>query len=155
MWPERPGPLLTRSGPWQHKAARQPRGSSAPHLPGKKRTCYHKAAGRTASQTWADDWLPQWRHQGARMMIGRRSFLASGTCVIAAAVSEPSLGLRPAFGQDARNLGPNRLVTLGTRGGPPIRTGFTPSPAANLIVFDNVAYVIATGYAAASQLVRS
>ena len=27
-----------------------------------------------------------------------------------------------------------------------IRTGFTPSPSANLIVFDNVPYVIDTGY---------
>src|SRR5215813_11701759 len=89
------------------------------------------------------------------MMIGRRSFLASGTCVIAAAVGEASLGLRPSFGQDARNLGPNRLVTLGTRGGPAIRTGITPSPSANLIVFDNVPYVIDTGYGASFKLVES
>jgi ribonuclease BN (tRNA processing enzyme) len=88
-------------------------------------------------------------------MIGRRCFLTSGACAIAAAVGEPSPGLRHAFAQDAGNLGPNRLVTLGTRGGPPIRTGFKPSPSANLIVFDNVAYVIDTGYGASFKLVES
>jgi len=88
-------------------------------------------------------------------MIGRRSFLASGACALAAATGALSLGLRSAFAQSPPNLGPNRLVTLGTRGGPAIRTGFTPSPSANLIVFDNVAYVIDTGYGTSFKLVES
>jgi len=64
-------------------------------------------------------------------------------------------GSRSAFAQGAPNLGPNRLVTLGTRGGPAIRTGFTPSPSANLIVFDSVPYVIDTGYGTSFKLVAS
>jgi ribonuclease BN (tRNA processing enzyme) len=88
-------------------------------------------------------------------MIARRSFLASGACALAAAPGALSLGSRSAFAQSPPNLGPNRLVTLGTRGGPAIRTGFKPSPSANLIVFDNVAYVIDTGYGTSFKLVES
>jgi ribonuclease BN (tRNA processing enzyme) len=87
-------------------------------------------------------------------MIARRSFLASGTCAFAALAGSP-LGLRAVSAQSAPNLGPNRLVTLGTRGGPAIRTGFTPSPSANLIVFDNVPYVIDTGYGVSFKLAES
>ena len=65
---------------------------------------------------------------------------------------------RSRFAWSARNrpgrIGPNRLVTLGTRGGPAIRTGFTPSPSANLIVYDNVPYVIDTGYGVSGKLVE-
>jgi ribonuclease BN (tRNA processing enzyme) len=53
------------------------------------------------------------------------------------------------------NLGPNRLVLLGTRGGPAIRTGYVPSPSANLIVYDNVPYVIDTGYGVSFKLVEA
>jgi glyoxylase-like metal-dependent hydrolase (beta-lactamase superfamily II) len=53
-----------------------------------------------------------------------------------------------------RKLGPNRLVLLGTRGGPRI-TGYAPSPAANLIVWDNVPYVVDTGYGATFKLVEA
>ena len=87
-------------------------------------------------------------------MFTRRNFLAAGISAAAAfgeSLSEP----RVSFAQPAPNLGPNRLVTLGTRGGPAIRTGFTPSPSANLIVFDNVPYVIDTGYGTSFKLVES
>src|SRR5215813_10919660 len=88
-------------------------------------------------------------------MITRRHLLAAGMGIAATALHQPS-SLRVAIAQQsAPNLGPNRLVTLGTRGGPSIRTGFTPSPSANLIVFDNVAYVIDTGYGASFKLVES
>jgi len=73
-------------------------------------------------------------------MITRRNVLSGGAAVAASAAPG-----RPAKAQP-RNLGPNRLVLLGTRGGPSIRTGFTPSPPANLIVWNNVPYVIDTGY---------
>ena len=88
-------------------------------------------------------------------MLTRRNFLATGVTA-ATALGGPFQALRASFAQQpAPNLGPNRLVTLGTRGGPAIRTGFTPSPSANLIVFDNVAYVIDTGYGASFKLVES
>ena len=86
-------------------------------------------------------------------MFTRRNFLNTGA---AAALCGALPELRASFAQQpAPNLGPNRLVTLGTRGGPAIRTGFTPSPSANLIVFDNVAYVIDTGYGVSFKLVES
>jgi ribonuclease BN (tRNA processing enzyme) len=83
------------------------------------------------------------------IMNTRRNLLSGGAAALAAA----ALG-RPATAQP-RNLGPNRLVLLGTRGGPGIRTGFTPSPSANLIVWNNVPYVIDTGYGASFKLVES
>jgi ribonuclease BN (tRNA processing enzyme) len=82
-------------------------------------------------------------------MITRRHLLSGGTAVAATV----ALG-RPVAAQQ-RNLGPDRLVLLGTRGGPAIRTGFTPSPSANLIVWNNVPYVIDTGYGASFKLVES
>ena len=89
-------------------------------------------------------------------MPTRRSLLAAGTGMSAAVVLGGSWrGSGSASAQPAPNLGPNRLVTLGTRGGPSIRTGFTPSPSANLIVFDNVPYVIDTGYGTGFKLVES
>ena len=86
-------------------------------------------------------------------MITRRNLLAgAGSGLAAAAI----LNMRRACAQPAApTLGPNRLVTLGTRGGPAIRTGFTPSPSANLIVFDGVPYVIDTGYGVSGKLVQS
>jgi ribonuclease BN (tRNA processing enzyme) len=89
-------------------------------------------------------------------MLTRRSFLAAGTGITAAAALGESLrGLGSAAAQGAPSLGPNRLVTLGTRGGPSIRTGFTPSPSANLIVFDDVPYIVDTGYGTSFKLVES
>jgi hypothetical protein len=66
-------------------------------------------------------------------MITRRHLLAaSGAIAGAAALHDP----RPALAQQ-RNLGANRLVLLGTRGGPRI-TEYKQTPAANLIVWNNV-----------------
>jgi len=52
-------------------------------------------------------------------------------------------------------LGPNRLVLLGTKGGPAIRAGYRPSPSANLIVYDGVPYVIDTGYGVSFKLIEA
>jgi len=52
-------------------------------------------------------------------------------------------------------LGPNRLVLLGTKGGPAIRAGYTPSPSASLIVYNGVPYVIDTGYGVSFKLVEA
>jgi ribonuclease BN (tRNA processing enzyme) len=90
-------------------------------------------------------------------MFTRRQFLTTGTSLAAtAALGELFECVPSSFAQQsAANLGPNRLVTLGTRGGPAIRTGFTPSPSANLLVFDDVPYVIDTGYGVSGKLVES
>jgi ribonuclease BN (tRNA processing enzyme) len=52
-------------------------------------------------------------------------------------------------------LGPNRLILLGTRGGPAIRTGYTQTPSANLIVYNGVPYLVDTGYGVSFKLVEA
>ena len=83
-------------------------------------------------------------------MITRRHLLGASAAIAGAAAAS---GLRPAMAQQ-RNLGPNRLVLLGTRGGPRI-TEYKQTPAANLIVWNNVPYVIDTGYGATFKLVET
>jgi hypothetical protein len=83
-------------------------------------------------------------------MITRRHLLGvSAAMAGAAALRDP----RPAIAQQ-RNLGANRLVLLGTRGGPRI-TDYKQTPAANLIVWNNVPYVIDTGYGVTFKLVET
>jgi len=99
-------------------------------------------------------------------MVTRRQFLWTASGVAGAALgdvlvyvpsslAQQSDAPQSAAQQPGPNLGANRLVTLGTRGGPAIRTGFVPSPSANLLVFDNVPYVIDTGYGVSGKLVES
>ena len=84
-------------------------------------------------------------------MLTRRDVLSAGAGVAAVA---SLVGFPAAMGQQlAPNLGPNRLVLLGTRGGPRIATGYTPSPSANLLVYNGVPYVIDTGYGVSFKLV--
>jgi ribonuclease BN (tRNA processing enzyme) len=66
-----------------------------------------------------------------------------------------ALPLRDSRSQGSTALGPNRLVLLGTKGGPAIRGGFTPAPSANLIVYNGVPYVIDTGYGVSFKLVAA
>jgi ribonuclease BN (tRNA processing enzyme) len=80
------------------------------------------------------------------MIVSRRTFVAG----LAAA----SLPWRGALGQGAPNLGPNRLVLLGNKGGPSIRA-YAPSPSSNLLVWNNVPYVIDAGYGATFKLVEA
>ncbi|MBR0899337.1 MBL fold metallo-hydrolase [Bradyrhizobium tropiciagri] len=54
--------------------------------------------------------------------------------------------------QPPNNPGPDRIVLLGTRGGPNI-TGYSPSPPANLLVYRGVPYVVDTGYGVTFKLV--
>src|SRR4030088_3452987 len=56
--------------------------------------------------------------------------------------------------QQTADLGPDRLVLLGTRGGPFV-SGYTPSPSANLLVFKGVPYVIDVGYGVALKLIEA
>jgi ribonuclease BN (tRNA processing enzyme) len=86
-------------------------------------------------------------------MLTRRCFLAAGAGMLAA-----TLNARSAVSQGgsvSRNLGPNRLVTLGTKGGPAIRVGFKAAPSANLLVYNNVPYVIDTGYGVSFKLMEA
>jgi ribonuclease BN (tRNA processing enzyme) len=83
-------------------------------------------------------------------MLTRRHLLGAGLGSIAAA-----LPLRDSRSQGSSALGPNRLVLLGTKGGPAIRGGFTPAPSANLIVYNGVPYVIDTGYGVSFKLVEA
>lgn len=81
----------------------------------------------------------------------RRQFIAG----LGAALGAVSLGHSVTAGQEeARDLGPNRLVLLGTRGGPLI-TGYTPTPSANLIVFDDIPLVIDSGYGVTLKLLNA
>jgi len=78
----------------------------------------------------------------------RRQFIAG----FGAALGAASLGRSVAASQEkARYLGPDRLVLLGTRGGPLI-TGYAPTPSANLIVFDGIPLVVDTGYGVTLKL---
>ena len=88
-------------------------------------------------------------------MVTRRDLLVASAGLAAIGLHQ-SVSPRTAFAQlPPSNLGPNRLVTLGTRGGPAIRTGFTPTPSANLMVYDDVPYVVDTGYGVSGKLVES
>ena len=51
-------------------------------------------------------------------------------------------------------LGHDRLVLLGTKGGPRV-TAYAPTPSSNLIVYRNVPYVIDAGYGFTVKLVEA
>jgi ribonuclease BN (tRNA processing enzyme) len=84
-------------------------------------------------------------------MLTRRHLLSAGLGSAAAA----ALGARSSHSQGQTALGPNRLILLGTKGGPAIRAGYRPSPSASLIVYDGVPYVIDTGYGVSFKLVEA
>jgi ribonuclease BN (tRNA processing enzyme) len=81
-------------------------------------------------------------------MLTRRKLLAGGGALLAAARFGPAAAQAP-------NLGPNRLVLLGTKGGPSLPLGYSQTPSANLIVYNNVPYVIDTGYGVSLKLVAA
>jgi ribonuclease BN (tRNA processing enzyme) len=87
--------------------------------------------------------------EGVNMITRRHLLGASAAVALAGGAGKPQLAMA-----QQRNLGPNRLVLLGTRGGPRI-TDYKPSPAANLIVWNNVPYVIDTGYGVTFKLVET
>ncbi|HEY1362178.1 MAG TPA: MBL fold metallo-hydrolase [Xanthobacteraceae bacterium] len=82
------------------------------------------------------------------MPTRRDLLIAGGSCLLAGAQ------LGAARGEGA-GLGPNRLVLLGTKGGPSIPLGYAASPSASLIVHDNVPYLIDTGYGVSFKLVQA
>ena len=81
-------------------------------------------------------------------MLTRRTFMGG----IAASAAAMHVG--PAAAQ-APNLGPNRLVLLGTKGGPSLPLGFSQTPSANLIVYGNVPYLIDTGAGVSLKLIAA
>src|SRR5947209_20619383 len=74
--------------------------------------------------------------KGGHMIVDRRALMSG--------LAAGSLFGGVALAQRARDLGPNRLVLLGNKGGPSIRA-YAPSPSANLLVWNNVPYVIDAG----------
>lgn len=58
------------------------------------------------------------------------------------------------FAQQEPALGRDRLVLLGTKGGPRI-TSYAPTPSSNLLVYRNVPYVIDAGYGVTLKLAEA
>src|SRR5215212_3551621 len=56
--------------------------------------------------------------------------------------------------QEPEHLDGDRLILLGTQGGPVIRS-YKSSPAASLIIYKKVNYIIDTGYGVTFKLVES
>ena len=81
-------------------------------------------------------------------MLTRRKLLVGGAALLAATRVGPAAAQTP-------SLGPNRLVLLGTKGGPSLPLGYSQTPSANLIVYNNVPYVIDTGYGVSLKLVAA
>ena len=80
-------------------------------------------------------------------MLTRRHLLGGALGSLAAAL--PPRASR----SQGSALGRNRLVLLGTKGGPAIRQGYTPAPTSHLLVYDGVPYVIDTGYGVSFKLI--
>lgn len=99
-----------------------------------------------------------------KALVNRRTILALGAGLASALAATPLRGLAQAGGQapaSTSSLGRNRLVLLGTKGGP--RVGGTGSNLgnlgrmnpANLLVIGGVPYVIDCGYGVSMQLVKA
>lgn len=78
----------------------------------------------------------------------RREFLAGGLALSALA---PLAG---ALAQGAPNLGPDRIVLLGNKGGASIR-GYSPSPSCSLIVWKGAPYLVDAGYGVTFKLIEA
>jgi ribonuclease BN (tRNA processing enzyme) len=85
------------------------------------------------------------------MSYTRRDFIIkTGIVAGAAAVNLPSGTSLSGFNEPEGD----RLVLLGTQGGPFIRS-YTQSPSASLIVYNNIPYVIDTGYGVTFKLLEA
>ena len=82
-------------------------------------------------------------------MLNRRSALA-----IASALMGSSILPRFSLAQPAADLGADRLVLLGTKGGPSIWNDIQ-TPSCNLIVYNGVPYVIDAGYGVTQRLIKA
>src|SRR5260370_39958444 len=79
------------------------------------------------------------------MAMTRRKFMTGAALGAGAA-----LGPKHAWAQQP-GLGRDRLVLLGTKGGPRV-TGYAPTPSSNLIVHLNVHHVVDAGYGGTCKL---
>ena len=84
-------------------------------------------------------------------MISRRALIAG----VGAFAAAPIGATRAQAPNAAPNFGPNRLVLLGTKGGPSLPLGFGQVPTSHLLVYDNVPYVIDTGYGVSFKLIAA
>ena len=83
------------------------------------------------------------------MEATRRNFLLGAATGIGLTLAAQGRGAAQQL-----SLGRDRLVLLGTKGGPRI-TGYAPTPSSNLIVYRNVPYVIDAGYGVTFKLVEA
>lgn len=79
------------------------------------------------------------------MTISRRALLGAAASAAMA---------RAADAQPTPDLGPNRLVLLGNKGGPAIR-GYAPSPSANLLVWNGRPFIVDAGYGITFKLAEA
>src|SRR6266581_9361291 len=79
----------------------------------------------------------------------RRKILIGAALGLGIALLRPTLGRAQQPG-----LGRDRLVLLGTKGGPRV-TSYAPTPSSNLIVYRNVPYVIDAGYGVTLKLIEA
>src|SRR5436190_19258828 len=79
----------------------------------------------------------------------RRRFLIG-----AAAATAAALAAKRGEAQQQPQLGRDRLVLLGTKGGPRI-TSYAPTPSSNFLVYRNVPYVVDAGYGVTLKLVEA
>lgn len=84
------------------------------------------------------------------MLYTRRDLIRTSAAAICGAV----FGCKSVSTQERVSLGNSRLVLLGTRGGPFI-SGYSPSPSANVLVYNGVPYVVDTGYGVTFKLIEA
>lgn len=88
---------------------------------------------------------------------GRRRFLAQASALFAAAAAaatSPSLHAQAAAGAAPAPSRPTRLILLGTKGGPRVGAEGRVNPC-NLLMINDVPYVIDCGYGVTRQLARA
>jgi ribonuclease BN (tRNA processing enzyme) len=84
------------------------------------------------------------------MRCTRRDFIGTSAIALGGAV----IGFKSTSAQQPTGLANDRLVLLGTRGGPFV-TGYSPSPSANVLIYKGVPYVIDTGYGVTFKLLEA
>src|SRR5215471_2664101 len=88
---------------------------------------------------------------GSVMSWTRRQLIVASTAMLPSLIVHAG---RAGAQQPVKDLGSDRLVLLGTRGGPAI-SGYIPTPSSSLIVYKGVPYVIDAGYGATLKLVEA
>ena len=85
------------------------------------------------------------------MLLTRRDLLSVSGLAVGATV----VGSRPGSAQQPGQVsGRDRLVLLGTKGGPSLWS-YAPSPASNLLVYKGIAHVIDAGYGTTFKLIEA